>query len=96
MFFEQPQTQEELEEARRERERVDMRNEEITLRIRRLVSSELPYDDLETVHFIITHIANAGSAAVLIANWYEGMLRGAMSVREHVLMESGEVDVDLK
>lgn len=86
----EPMSEEDAAEARAQHDRLVMRGEEITARIRRLIAEELSYEQLEALHAMLAHISNSQSAAVL-AHWYEGITNGALAVRDIVL---GQKDVD--
>jgi hypothetical protein len=77
-------TEEEIEAAKAEREQARVRSEVITARVLRLIAEELTFEQLEAFHAVMSHIANSQSPAV-IANWYEGMAKGSLAVRDLVL-----------
>ncbi len=79
-------SEEEIEEAKKQHDRAVMKSEEYTAAFRRLISEELNYDQLETMHTMVQHIASSNNLHAIIS-WYEGMIFGALTVRDVRLSE---------
>jgi len=80
-------TQEEIDEIKM----AELRNQELTARVRRLMAEELSYEQIETLNIVFVHIANSQNPGVM-ARWYEGVTHGIISVRDLVLGESEKID----
>jgi membrane carboxypeptidase/penicillin-binding protein len=87
-------TQEEIEQAKANFERAQAYAEMIRDRLKRMIAEELTMDQLEAVHAMLMHITNSGDA-LAVANWWEGVVHGTMTMRDILLGESDAANKEL-